>query len=272
MELCHGTEPDQEIEDTMSALFNDADADVVFRSRDKIRFRIYSTYLKNTTGGFPPVGFTPHEDEIVDLDENASTLNLMFQFVYPQPQPPLRTLDFPTLSSLAEAVEKYQIYPAMQICYVFMTKALPSHALDILDYAIKHDYYPLMDKAAPHISLEDVSSAATRVSPRLLQIWIPYHNACNQALRDAFKINEPHKRPRSSFESCTEWETRRASILITLGGCIGVKNVESALASIACTSPDCCREAAVAWQAKARQGIAKPPKFSTFSRKSFQDD
>jgi len=97
------------------------DADIIFRSADNVLFHIHSTNLSATTGGFPKAAeFPPRSDEYVHLTENASTLELLFQFIYPQRQPAVDKLEFTDLASLSEAVEKYQVYPAMQICMVSM--------------------------------------------------------------------------------------------------------------------------------------------------------
>ena len=47
-------------------------------------------------------------------------LCLLFQFMYPQRQPNLKQLEFRTLSALAEAAEKYQVFSALDICSVYM--------------------------------------------------------------------------------------------------------------------------------------------------------
>lgn len=57
---------------------------------------------------------------MVDLTEPAATLELLFQYMYPQRQPDLNEIDLPLLAELAEAVEKYQVYSAMDICKIFM--------------------------------------------------------------------------------------------------------------------------------------------------------
>ena len=40
--------------------------------------------------------------------------------MYPQCQPNLKQLEFHTLSALAEAAEKYQVFSALDICSVYM--------------------------------------------------------------------------------------------------------------------------------------------------------
>jgi len=96
------------------------DADLVIQSSDGVRFHIHSKYLENTSGGFAPSEF-PVKDEVITLPETAETLELMFQFVYPRRQPVLASLSFGTLAALAEASEKYEIFPSMQICNIYMT-------------------------------------------------------------------------------------------------------------------------------------------------------
>jgi hypothetical protein len=65
-------------------------------------------------------------DEPVELSETADVLDLLFQFMYPQPQPDLRNLDFTVLAALAEAAEKYMVYPALAPCRLQMKCVLVS--------------------------------------------------------------------------------------------------------------------------------------------------
>ena len=64
--------------------------------------------------------FTQASDEIVQLSETEDILELLFQFCYPKRPPSLQSLDFETLSRLAEAVEKYQIYNTLETCRILM--------------------------------------------------------------------------------------------------------------------------------------------------------
>lgn len=63
-------------------------------------------------------------DEIVDLTEKASTLELLFQYMYRQPQPDLTEVPFENLAALAEAAEKYRVFAAMEVCKVHMKCAV----------------------------------------------------------------------------------------------------------------------------------------------------
>ena len=96
------------------------DFDVTFQSSDGILFRIHKINLKVGTGGFVvPPEFETH-NEIACLTEAAMTLELLFQFCYPDHRPDVEALEFDALALLAEAAEKYQVFSAMDICKIRM--------------------------------------------------------------------------------------------------------------------------------------------------------
>lgn len=86
--------------------------DVKFQSSDGILFQIHKINLEINAGGFVPPEFETH-NEIVHLTETAMTLELLFQFCYPDHRPDVEALEFDAL--LAEAAEKYQLFSAMNI-------------------------------------------------------------------------------------------------------------------------------------------------------------
>ncbi|KAG6917842.1 hypothetical protein DXG01_000747 [Tephrocybe rancida] len=106
--------------DTQSAAFNFPDANVVFRSSDGVLFHIHTANLDFASDGFPPTAITPEPQEIVQLSEDETTLDLLFRFVYPRMLPDLEGLTFETLAQLAEAVEKYQVHTGMKLCKLLM--------------------------------------------------------------------------------------------------------------------------------------------------------
>ena len=59
-------------------------------------------------------------NEVVDLTETSETLEILFQFMYRRPQPNLQDLPFAQFLALAEAVEKYGVFPAQQVCNLVM--------------------------------------------------------------------------------------------------------------------------------------------------------
>ena len=54
--------------------------------------------------------------EEVQLTETAEILELLFQYCYPRRGPSLNSLPFTTVKELAESVEKYQVYAALEPC------------------------------------------------------------------------------------------------------------------------------------------------------------
>ncbi|EEB93204.1 hypothetical protein MPER_08174 [Moniliophthora perniciosa FA553] len=67
--------------------------------------------------------------------------------MHPQPQPDITNLPRPTLEDLAETVEKYQIYSAMQVCKNEMRRTIYDRPVEVLKYSMKHSYKDLRDEA-----------------------------------------------------------------------------------------------------------------------------
>lgn len=85
-----------------------------------MQFRIHRKNLETSTGGFAPAEFDTC-GEVVHLTESARTLELLFHFIYPRRHPSLGCEVMEILAPLAEAVEKYEVFPAINICHVRMT-------------------------------------------------------------------------------------------------------------------------------------------------------
>ena len=64
----------------------------------------------------PPAAETYSQDGVISLPDVGDTLELLFQFMYPQRQPDLAEIEFQQLAELAEAAETYQVYAAMASC------------------------------------------------------------------------------------------------------------------------------------------------------------
>jgi hypothetical protein len=56
------------------------------------------------------------EGDIIQLPENARVLDLLFHHIYPRPQPNLDDVEFEVFADYAEAVERYEVYSAMDMC------------------------------------------------------------------------------------------------------------------------------------------------------------
>ena len=94
--------------------------DLVLVSSDGHRLGTHMKSLGEFTGSFP-LHITPtngEEVQIPDLDSKA--LSLFLRYVHHHRQPDLSHVPFTTLRALAEAVEKYDVYSATEICKVQM--------------------------------------------------------------------------------------------------------------------------------------------------------
>ncbi|EPT00068.1 hypothetical protein FOMPIDRAFT_1050152 [Fomitopsis schrenkii] len=87
-------------------LFNASDADLTVRSCDGQFFRVHARNLHDWSDAFPGSEMPLQPDEIVSLSESAATLELLFQFMYRQPQPDVQSLRIDQVAALAEAVGK----------------------------------------------------------------------------------------------------------------------------------------------------------------------
>jgi hypothetical protein len=73
------------------------------------------------SGGFPSAVFSGAGGEVVLMEENSDVLRLMLHYMHPHlPQPDSKAIPFSVLEPLANAVEKYLIYPAMEVCKLRM--------------------------------------------------------------------------------------------------------------------------------------------------------
>jgi hypothetical protein len=50
------------------------------------------------------------------VTEPSSILEIVFQFMYPRRQPNIKDLGFQTILAVADAVEKYKVFAAMNLC------------------------------------------------------------------------------------------------------------------------------------------------------------
>lgn len=97
------------------ALVNFSDSDVTIESCDGVRFLLHRKNLETHSETFPGPEFST-KGEIVRLEEPASILEILFQFMYPRKQPGLDGLGPEVLLEVAEAVQKYRVFSAMYVC------------------------------------------------------------------------------------------------------------------------------------------------------------
>ena len=119
-------------------------------------------------------------------------LELLFQFCYPECDLYLDNLPFNTLAKLAEAMEKYKVFSAIDICRIRMKcvsslhvydwassllmsvrDLLPQNAFEILIYGAKYGHLDVCQKAAPTVVLQNpLSDVMPRLPTALLIPWV----------------------------------------------------------------------------------------------------
>jgi len=95
------------------------DTDAVIQSSDGVIFHLHWKYLQGNPGFVRDIakGSPPNEkQETMALDEPSNVLEILFQFIYPRRHPSLEDTDFETLTAVAEAAEKYELFSAMNVC------------------------------------------------------------------------------------------------------------------------------------------------------------
>ncbi|KAK1221796.1 hypothetical protein PQX77_015390 [Marasmius sp. AFHP31] len=163
--------------------------DVVLRSSDDKRFGAHSTTLGSFSLGFPAAGSTieGEENPDVSLSETSVVLELLLKFLHPNtPQPDVTQLQISTLEDFSEAAEKYQVYPAMQVCKFAMKATVPEHPVAVLRYALKHGHAKLAETAILHtlaIPMVDMYEELRNVDPRFFGYWALYREKMNLSVR-----------------------------------------------------------------------------------------
>jgi hypothetical protein len=93
--------------------------DVVLKSSDGELIGAHQRNLEMFTEAFPIAGTAVASDP-VSLEETAEVLRLMLRYTHNARLSSLDDISFTLLASLAEAVEKYMIYSAVEFCKIRM--------------------------------------------------------------------------------------------------------------------------------------------------------
>ena len=99
-------------------LVNFNDSDITIQSSDGVLFGLHQVNMKINLGFWESI--QPKSDAVIQFPEKSATLDLLFQFCYPERHPDLNDLAFDILTELAEAAEKYEVFSAINICKIAM--------------------------------------------------------------------------------------------------------------------------------------------------------
>ncbi|KIM36750.1 hypothetical protein M413DRAFT_77812, partial [Hebeloma cylindrosporum] len=167
----------------------------------------HSANLEAYSAGFPLAASTQINGEIVKMVEHSDVLKLLLQYMHNERQPDSSEIRWRVLAPLAEAVEKYMVFSAMEVFTLFYGReALPKHPLDVLCYAVKHGYPKLSKMAAPltlSTSLHDVS-AALADRPDIILKWTQYREHWLLLLKYVYE-KPPKVLHRGGLEECDLW-------------------------------------------------------------------
>ncbi|KIK56752.1 hypothetical protein GYMLUDRAFT_173835 [Collybiopsis luxurians FD-317 M1] len=150
------------------------DGDVTFCSSDDILFRVHKVNLEVVSTGFPPASLSLDETDVVKIEENAATLRLFFHFIYPgRPLPDLMSTSFELIHSVVTAADKWGMYHAMEICFLYLRKFVSTHPVDILRVAGRNDCGHLIAATAPYlVHLPITTIAAFGLSRSMCIRWV----------------------------------------------------------------------------------------------------
>nr|GAT48900.1 predicted protein [Mycena chlorophos] len=235
---------------------NAPDSNITFRSSDGVLFRVHRKNLEVCAEGFPPSGFDTN-GEVVDLTETSTTLDLLFQFMYPQRHPSLDATPFEVLFPLAEAAEKYQVFPAMNICHIRLRDMVEEHPAEISVYAVKHDYPYLVSEVAPMMLKMSPVQVMEILPPHMLLPWTKYVVEWQKILEEAVAF---HSKVHSC---CSQIQDQKLHVLSRLA--LGPQTLLDLGTVFDRVMNSCCRRELARWKVRIEEDVArKAPKFTQF--------
>ncbi|KAF8956591.1 hypothetical protein BDZ97DRAFT_1851067 [Flammula alnicola] len=249
---------------TVSALFDDPNADITFKSSDGVLFKIYKKHLESNSAGFAVPERISVDNEVVSVAESSQVLEILFRFIHPcsesqqYRQPFVIDMEPSMLFAVAEAAEKYIVFGAMNTFITRMHQMVSQHPVEILNHCVRHDYPNLVDEAAINMISVSLGKVATGLThPGLLAKWLIYYNRwLEQVKSEHVKMLEAG--------SCVTFHYRRAAYLAQAlaNPRLGV-NVPSNLDGIDCAMSCSCPSRFLRSTKGIQKRFADIPKFSS---------
>ncbi|KAJ6593013.1 hypothetical protein B0H19DRAFT_1088984 [Mycena capillaripes] len=160
----------------ISERFCASDADITISSSDGVLFKVHRKNVEVHSDIFADAASATRPDnaaeEFVELSESSAVLELLFQYMYRQPQPDLQLVEFSTFAGLAEAAEKYVVYSTLPAVMIKMRESVSQYPLDVLNYAARHSHKGLANQAA-HVAIGfPLTQAVSILAPDTLVKWV----------------------------------------------------------------------------------------------------
>jgi len=139
---------------TPSPRFKAPDYTLSVVSSDKVLFLVHRAnfQIHSADLGTLVAKMIPDKDEPLDLEETAPVLDVLFQYMYPQPPPDLTTLDSAVLFGVADAAEKYHLYSAIPALRGQIKSMIPPKTVEdylrVLNYGMRYNW---ADAVAPSV-------------------------------------------------------------------------------------------------------------------------
>ncbi|TFY75936.1 hypothetical protein EWM64_g8076 [Hericium alpestre] len=171
--------------------FDNRAADVILRTSDRVDFYVYKSILSLASPVFEDMFCLPQsplplptsiEDptsthRVIDVKEEAHTLDSILRYCYPIYRPPLTTLQ--EVRDVLDAAHQYRMIAVTSIVKYALIKFIDGHELDVFAIAIACEGYDVCTKAAqkfvqhPFLSLD--SKELGRISARQYHRLLNYH-------------------------------------------------------------------------------------------------
>jgi len=233
------------------------DSDIVVCSSDNVLFHLHKRSLEVGTGAFPPAN-TPTNGEIVSLSESSATLEVLFQFLYPQRYPSIDELDFESVMLLAEVAEKYEAFAMIYACQNRLRDFLHTKAKPILAFAAKHNYTKLVVELAPIMVDTPVSELFDILPPHIFNPWCLWRERWTDVIQvvanmpthsTLSKCSAPPQQVHDYYRRCLS-QLAKPSGLRVFGSLAPLMNCS------------CCRNLLYHWRARVKAAVDAIPPFS----------
>ncbi|RDB16226.1 hypothetical protein Hypma_003132 [Hypsizygus marmoreus] len=262
-------------QDAIDCLYCGMEVDVILESSDGSRFGAHRKNLETYSEGFPPASAviqkseeTSSEDAIVKMTENGKVIQLLLHFMHLRTQPDLRSISFDVLDALANAVEKYLVYSAMQICNFQMEAAIRDHPLEVLRYAVRNNYSEIANAAAPLTISRDFETIETTFGADSVipYRWLRYSSNWMKVVAFIHETDPLPIKYKGSFHVCDSWNLFRDAVVRRVGVRPGaLLDITQIINEYKAWVPPCekCRERSQLWKTSIMSEIEKIPKFTT---------
>ncbi|KAJ7482741.1 hypothetical protein FB451DRAFT_122132 [Mycena latifolia] len=155
---------------------NDCEPDIILEASDGTRFGVSASNLHRFSGAFPAPGFVDAGSiaayEVIILHETADVVRLMNPW------------------QLAEAVEKYMIFPAQEVVKARVRSLATEYPIQVFIYAARHGHDDLLPGVEKPIGLADYKSI--EIPLQLLYAEPPWVIRAFHAFRERYRENALH--------------------------------------------------------------------------------